>query len=79
MSNNVKLFCNSSKCSFKPVKFNTFEYMYCTTCKSEVTEDMVEYKARRKAAATINPHLTKDEGESDNEQGDLFDFLTHHI
>ena len=66
----VKTHCNSTECSFKPVKFNTFEYMYCSTCKSEVDEDVVEYKARQKAYDNVNPHMNYDD-----DQGDLFDFM----
>ena len=77
MSKQVKSYCNSDDCSFKPVTFNTFEYMYCTVCKSEVEEEMVEYKARRKAykeAANINPHMKREEqNDLDDTQGDLFD------
>ena len=73
MRTKVKSICSSKDCSFKPVKFNTFEYMYCSSCKSEVDDDLVEYKARQKAVnrKIINPHLEDDE---DNKQGDLFDF-----
>jgi len=71
--NNIKVYCASKDCSFKPVRFNTFEYMYCDACKSEVSDEMVEYKARRKAIekTNINPHM------SDEDQGDLFDFMDH--
>lgn len=72
MKNKEKAYCNSTDCSFKPVKFNTFEYMYCSTCKYEVSEDLVEYKARQKARAnvTVNPHMRQDE----DDQMDMFDF-----
>lgn len=73
MSSKAKRTCNSTDCSFKPVKFNTFEYMYCSVCKSEVTEDMVEYKARQKAYNNINPHIKKYD-EDDEDQYSLFDF-----
>lgn len=67
----AKKFCNSKDCSFKPVVFNTFEYMYCSVCKCEVTEEMVEYKARQKAErGIVNPHMNND---SDDDQMDLFD------
>lgn len=70
----VKTTCNSKECSFKPVKFNTFEYMYCSACKSEVTEQMVEYKARQKALlSNINPHI-QNRREDEEEQYSLFDF-----
>lgn len=69
----VKTYCNSTECSFKPVKFNTFEYMYCSTCKSEVDEDVVEYKARQKAYDNVNPHMNYDD--DDYHQGDIFDIM----
>ena len=56
----IKKFCSEDTCSFKPVRFNTFEYMYCSTCKNEVDEDLVERKARYKAlkeSPIINPHM----------------------
>jgi hypothetical protein len=70
MKSKAKSYCNSKDCSFKPVKFNTFEYMYCSTCKSEVDDDVVEYKAREKAYDNVNPHINYDD-----DQGDLFDFM----
>jgi len=77
MSKQVKSYCNSDECLFKPVTFNTFEYMYCSVCKCEVEDDLVEYKARRKAykeSANINPHMKKQDGDdADDTQGDLFD------
>jgi hypothetical protein len=71
MNNKIKHYCSEEGCSFKPVKFNTFEYMYCSTCKSEVDEDLVDRKARKKAidAININPHMD----DHDDTQGDLFD------
>lgn len=77
--NKVKRICSNKDCSFKPVKFNTFEYMYCSSCKSEVDENLVEYKAVQKALSdynNINPHLNKDASQDNDEnmQGDLFDF-----
>jgi hypothetical protein len=68
MSKKVKQYCVSLDCSFKPVKFNTFEYMYCSTCKEEVDEDLVERKARYKATKSnnVNPHL-------ENKETDDFD------
>lgn len=68
----AKTYCNSTDCSFKPVKFNTFEYMYCSICKSEVTEDMVEWKARQKAYKESHPHMKRHDEEDD--QMDMFDF-----
>jgi hypothetical protein len=69
---NVKEYCANTECAFKPVKFNTFEYMYCTTCKCEVEDDLVERKARYKATLEskkiINPHMDQDD------QMDMFDF-----
>ena len=75
MSNKIKHYCSEDSCSFKPVKFNTFEYMYCSACKSEVDDDLVERKARNKAIEkmNINPHMD-DYDSLDNVQGDLFDF-----
>jgi hypothetical protein len=75
MSSKVKHYCSEDECSFKPVKFNTFEYMYCSTCKSEVDDDLVDRKARKKAidVMNINPHMQKVE-DHDDTQGDLFDF-----
>ena len=69
--NKVKMICSNTDCSFKPVKFNTFEYMYCSTCKNEVDEELVEYKARQKAYNNINPHMNNHE---EDDQMDMFDF-----
>jgi hypothetical protein len=76
MSSKIKYYCTEDGCSFKPVKFNTFEYMYCSSCKSEVDEDLVDRKARKKAkeSLNINPHMQNVEDQDDNTQGDLFDF-----
>ena len=45
--------------------------MYCSTCKNEVDEELIEYKARQKAYKNVNPH-TKNYEEDD--QMDMFDF-----
>lgn len=76
MGSKSKRFCTSDDCSFRPIKFNTFEYMYCDHCKEEVDEDLVERTARYRASRNVNPHLNEpfisDLDETD--QGDLFDF-----
>jgi|LakMenE01Jun11ns_1017448.scaffolds.fasta_scaffold9959586_30 hypothetical protein len=84
MSDKVKHYCNGVTCSFKPVKFNTFEYLYCSTCKSEVDEDLVERVAWYKANSNINPHMQMDEmmmedrqkRDDQDEQMDMFDLWT---
>lgn len=52
-SDKIKNICNGNACSFKSMVFSTFDYMLCTNCKCEVTEDLVEYKAREKAVNTL--------------------------
>jgi len=73
-----KAYCSNTECSIKPVKFNTFEYLYCSTCKSEVTEDLANFKDRQKPKKNqVNPHMS--DTDEDNLQGDLFDFWSGSV
>jgi hypothetical protein len=49
----IRVHCSGEECSFKPVSLMTVEYMYCTECKCEVTEGLVDYKAKEKAAKAV--------------------------
>lgn len=58
----AKSICTGTVCSFKPVVFSTFEYMYCSECKCEVTEALVERKAHEKALlSTKTEHSNTEE------------------
>lgn len=69
---NIKTSCDSDKCSFRDVIFDTFSFITCDGCKTEVSKELVEYKSRPKEEQIQIEHNTNNEEFED--MLDMFDF-----
>lgn len=66
----VKNSCDSDKCSFRDVVFNTFSFITCDGCKQEVTKELVEYK-KNPPPVTVQHNTNNEEFE---DMFEMFDF-----